>query len=163
VTSSVESGPGCPSTRTYWKPCVVSRGSKNVAFDARGHDDVDLAGAQRRGEERRVRAQVLHRHIAVGRQRLAVGEGDLRTLRSQRRQPDPAVDVLAEVDHVDTAPYLGHGDRAQLPDRSHRWSRRPDEGVVPELADDDVRPRWLGSQQPAVLVLTLDEVGLGDV
>ena len=60
-------------------------------------------------------------------------------------------------------PHLGDRDRTELLDRRHRRGRRADQGVVPAVADDDRRPVRLDGQEPAVLVLALDQVGLGDV
>ena len=144
---------------------------EHVALAAGRDHGVDLAGAERLGQERHRRPQVLHGHVAVRAQRLAVGERDLGARVAEVRQPDPAVDVLAEVDEVHAGTQLGDRDRADLLHRPHRRGRRADQRVVPALADGDrlpvrgVVPRRGPAllQQPAVLALSLDQVGGQDV
>ena len=136
---------------------------EDVPGHSRGHDDVDLARAQRLGQERRVRAQVLHRHVAVRAERLTVRQRDPGAGRAEGGQPHPAVDVLAEVDHEHAFSHRRDRHRAQLLDGPHGRGGRADEGVVPSLAHHDRRPDGLVGEQPAVLVLALDQVGLGDV
>ena len=101
VTSSAVERSGWPSIRTYWKPCVVSRGSKtspSTPAETTSSTWPALSGSGRNGMSG---PQVLDGHVAVGAERLAVGEGERGAGRAEVGQPHPAVDVLAEVDDLD--------------------------------------------------------------
>ncbi len=62
---------------------------EDVAGPARGDHGVDLAGAERLGQERHRRPQVLHRHVAVGAERLAVGQPELGAGRAEVQSAGP--------------------------------------------------------------------------
>ena len=118
VTSSAVSGPGWPSTRTYRKPCVVNRGSNDVALDAGRDDAVDLAGASaaRAGTARPARGGRWSRRRRVRAPRR--GSARSRCPAGPRLvEPDPAVDVLAEVDDVHARAQLGDRRPAAAPRR----------------------------------------------
>ena len=136
---------------------------EDVARHAGRDDAVDLPGAQRLGQERHRRPQVLHRDVAVGAERLAVGQGDLGALGAEVGEADAPVDVLAEVDDVDAGPEHRHRHRPDLLDGTDRRRRRGDQRVVPAVADDDRPPLDVGADEPPVLALPLDQVGGQDV
>jgi hypothetical protein len=136
-----------------------------------GRDDlVDLPGRQRRGEKRQVHVQVLGGDVAAHLDRLAVGQGDRGPGRAEVPQPHPAVDVLAEVEHL-TARNLAHGGGRELGHRAHRRRRRGDEVGVAVAGDGDrlpaghVEARFAPPFWPATQVGRLpgDQVGRVDV
>ena len=123
VTSSAPSGPGWPSTRTYgsrgWCGGARRRRRPGPAETTRSTWPA-VSGSGRNGIAGR---RCSMRDVAVGAERLAVGERELGAGGAEVAQADPAVDVLAEVDDVHAGPRLGDRDRAELLDRAHR--RRP--------------------------------------
>ena len=135
---------------------------EHVSVHAGRDHPVDLARAQRLRQERHVGRQVVRGDVTVRTERLGMGQHQLGPLRAELGEPDPSVDVLAEVDHVDTGAQLGHRHGAQLLDRTDRRRGRDDERVVAAVADLHRRP-GRPPEQPAVLVLALDQVRERDV
>ena len=101
VTSSSVSGPGWPSTRTYWKPCVVCRGSNGVP-EPSDTTTVDSARAEGLCVAKSIGSEVVLRDVTGRVERFAVGERELGAARAGIGDAHPAVDVLAEIDHVAT-------------------------------------------------------------
>ncbi len=137
-----------------------------------GDDHVGLE-RERRGSGRGERpvGDVGLGEVAVGVEPLAVGDGDLGAGRAQIVEADPAVAVLAEIDHVATGRDLGDRHGGELLDASHR---RADRGAQPlEVVVGDPHPvpaaavgAWLGpvaGEAAEVVDLPADEVGGQDV
>ncbi len=71
------SRPGCPSTRTYWNPWVVWRGSNDLSGAAGGHHLVDL------GHGVALEREVADGDVAAGVECLSVEEGQFGALRAE--------------------------------------------------------------------------------
>ena len=92
-------------------------GLELLARLARPHDVVDLA------ERQAVELEVRGRDPAVVVEGLAVAQLELGAGGAQVRQPEPAVDVLAEVDHLTPVTDLGHSGRVELLHPTHGRGR----------------------------------------
>ena len=108
---------------------VATRGH---LVDLERHRPFDLG---RRGE-----GDVVLRDITVLVQPLAVGEGRRGARGAEVAQPDPPVDVLADVDDPPPGRDLPHRRRLQLLDPPHRWCGRGGELVVTVILDPDGLP-----------------------
>ena len=88
-----------------------------------GHHSIDLPEREWRLRDEVHRSDVVLGDIAVRVERFAVGQGELGADRSGIGDADPAVDVLAEIDHVATRSELTHFAWAEQLDPPHGRSR----------------------------------------
>ena len=84
--------------------------------------------------------EVVGGDVAVGPEPLAVGQRDRRAGGPEVGQPDPAVDVLPEVDDLPVVVEPGHRDRHELLHPAHRRRGRVDQPGEAVLDDRDVVP-----------------------
>src|SRR5919112_4217900 len=89
---------------------------EDVPLSARGHDPVHLSGLEPAGQDREIGCQVVGRDVPSVVKPLAVSEGDFGPRRPEVGQPDPAVDVLTKIHHLDARPRTRHRDRTDLLD-----------------------------------------------
>ena len=169
--------PGAPEVGVHHHPGdVVGRERPGVALDAGELEPVGGVSrlehlARRAGRDHVVghahrlrcpgevesRIEVVLRHVTGGVDHLAVHHGQLGPLRSEISQSQPAVDVLAQVDHVAVRRQTGDRDGPQLLHPAGRRCRRACQVGVAVVGDRDGHPSaGLG---PVVLVLARHEVG----
>jgi len=109
------------------------------------------------GQAELTEAEVIEGDIALGVERLAVGDAELGTGRTDVVKSQPAVDVLAEVDHLAISVESGDRRRRQLLGSSGRRRGRDRQPVDPVIGDDDRSPRT--RLDSLILVLAAHEVG----